>query len=530
MMPFSVPEIEYAAIGDSRVAYQVLGSGPVDLVWIGPWWSHIDGRWEDPIFRHFLRRLADFSRLITFDKRGAGASDRLSTDEHSTWDAWVEDVRAVMAAAGSPRAVVCGVLDSGPVAVLIASRFPELVSQLVLVNSAARFTIGDGYEWGLPRAYAEDFIRATREAWGRGAQLELSSPGRATDPSYREWWNRYQRMSASPEMVESHYRLMMHGDCRAALPAVRVPTLVIHRTEMVTLPLDHGRYLADNIPGATLAELPGSDVPVFSGDADAIIDKIEGFVAGARSEPASLGPSPPPTRKPPTTVESLLEHNAALREDLEQYASELQRTRARAVAAGDSARRDVERDLHDGAQQQLVLLRLKLAATQERIQQQPGSASAMLDEIRTDLDRALAELRDLARGVYPLALETAGLEQALREAVLRAAIPTQLDWDCKRRHPREIEAAVYFSCLEALQNAAKHGGDGTRATIRVAELGGALRFTVTDDGGGFDRAAVPSGAGLANITERLAAVGGSTDIRSEPGRGTTVAGTVPLPD
>jgi hypothetical protein len=160
------PETRYARLENDRIAYQLLGEGPPDLLWVGPWISHIDGRWEDPCFRDLLRRIARFSRLIAFDKRGSGASDRFPAHAAGTWQDWVQDVRAVMRAAGSSRAVVCGVVDGGPVAALFAATYPELVSQLVLVNTAARFTQTDDYPWGGSDEVAEAVIDATRENGG----------------------------------------------------------------------------------------------------------------------------------------------------------------------------------------------------------------------------------------------------------------------------------------------------------------------------------------------------------------------------
>jgi class 3 adenylate cyclase/esterase/lipase len=274
------PETRYARLENDRIAYQVLGEGPPNLLWLGPWISHIDGRWEDPCFRDPLRRIARFSRLVAFDKRGSGASDRFPADAAGTWEDWVQDVRAVMRAAGSGRAVVCGVADGGPVAALLAATYPELVSQLILVNTAARFTQTEDYPWGVSDELAEAVIQATRETWGNGAQLDLTMPSKVSDVGFRRWWNRYQRMSASPATAESQLRIMLGSDCRHALPAVHVPTLVIHRTEIAAIPVEHGRYLADHIEGAKLVELPGADVAVFAGDSDAIVDAIEEFVTG----------------------------------------------------------------------------------------------------------------------------------------------------------------------------------------------------------------------------------------------------------
>ena len=215
--------------------------------------------------------------------------------------------------------------------------------------------------------------------------------------------------------------------------------------------------------------------------------------------------------------------------DLRQHADELRASRARIVSAGDAERRRVERDLHDGAQQHLILLGLKLALAERLIEQDPEAAKAMQGELRGDLDRALSALRDLAPGIYPPLLENEGLGGALGEAVERAAIPATLQCDGTGRYPRELEAAVYFCCLEALQNAAKHAGEGARATVELDERDGALRFSVADDGHGYDAAATANGgAGLQNMMDRIGALGGSLRVESAPGKGTRVIGVLPL--
>jgi signal transduction histidine kinase len=209
---------------------------------------------------------------------------------------------------------------------------------------------------------------------------------------------------------------------------------------------------------------------------------------------------------------------------------ELRASRARVVAAADEERRRVERDLHDGAQQQLVLLGLKLGATQRLIERDPAAGLAMFDELRGDLSTALAELRDLAHGLYPAVLENEGLAAALAQAVARSAIPASLDCDGAGRYPPVLEAAVYFCCLEALQNAAKHAGEGAHADVRLAERDGALAFEVADDGRGFDTTGMDASAGLQNMTDRIGALGGNLQIQSAPGKGTTLTGTIPLAD
>jgi signal transduction histidine kinase len=204
----------------------------------------------------------------------------------------------------------------------------------------------------------------------------------------------------------------------------------------------------------------------------------------------------------------------------------MRESRARIVKAADAERRRMERDLHDGAQQHLVLMQLKLGMAERLLDKDPAAAKAMHAEVRADLERALRELRDLAHGMYPAVLESDGLKGALEAAAERAAIPTSVDCDGAGRYPAEVETAVYFCCLEGLQNAAKHAGDGATAAVMVTEGEGELRFSVRDDGAGFD--GEPSGHGIQNMRDRLGALGGRLHVSSASGSGTTIAGTIPV--
>ncbi len=217
-------------------------------------------------------------------------------------------------------------------------------------------------------------------------------------------------------------------------------------------------------------------------------------------------------------------------EDLQRHAEQLRASRARVVAAADVERRRMERDLHDGAQQQLVLLGLKLAMAERVIEKDAAGATAIHAELREDLSQALSQLRDLAHGIYPAVLENEGLAAALREAANRAAIATEVHCDGAGRYPPELEAAVYFCCLEALQNAGKHAGDGARVTLDLAERGPCLVFQVADDGQGYDATRGSASVGVQNMTDRIGALGGQLSIQSAPGSGTTILGSIPLKD
>jgi signal transduction histidine kinase len=215
-------------------------------------------------------------------------------------------------------------------------------------------------------------------------------------------------------------------------------------------------------------------------------------------------------------------------DELRHKAEELQASRARIVAAADAERRRIERNLHDGAQQRLVALAVKLGLARRLVDANPEQTRGMLDELREELKDAVDELRNLAHGIYPPLLMDQGLAAALGSAAQRTTIPTRVEAGPLGRYPSEVEAAAYFCCLEALQNAMKHAGSAATVVVRVWEEAGALRFTVTDDGSGFDPAAKATGTGFLNMRDRLGAIGGSLRVESAPGAGTSVLGVLPL--
>lgn len=277
----AAPETRYASSDADNIAYQTVGQGPRDIVFMSAWFSHVDGRWEEPRFAAMLQRLATMGRLIVFDKRGSGASDPLGKPE-PTWEDWADDIRSVMDAAGSERASIIGVGDSGPLAMLFAATQPNRVSSLVLVNTGARLMRGDDYPWGLSAAQVQEFLARTRDGWGTGQGVETFGRSVATDDRYRQWWARYQRMSASPGRSTAMARLAFDIDVRRVLPVIHVPTLVLHRTDFTFFPVEFGRYLAEHIPSAKYIELAGADGFIYLGDTDAILGEIEEFVTGAR--------------------------------------------------------------------------------------------------------------------------------------------------------------------------------------------------------------------------------------------------------
>jgi signal transduction histidine kinase len=215
-------------------------------------------------------------------------------------------------------------------------------------------------------------------------------------------------------------------------------------------------------------------------------------------------------------------------DEVRRKAEELQASRARIVAAADAERRRIERNLHDGAQQRLVALAVKLGLARRLAGADPEQTRTMLDELREELKDAVDELRNLAHGIYPPLLMDQGLAAALGSAAQRATLPTRVEAASIGRYPSEVEAAVYFCCLEALQNAMKHAGQAATAVVRVWEEPGALRFSVTDDGAGFDQAAAGGGSGFVNMHDRLGAIGGWLRVESSAGAGTSVLGVLPL--
>ena len=223
--------------------------------------------------------------------------------------------------------------------------------------------------------------------------------------------------------------------------------------------------------------------------------------------------------------------DAALRASLErlrQQALDLQASRARIVSAADAERRRIERDLHDGAQQYLVAMAVKLRLAEQLATQDPAKARATLDQLTADLDQAIEELRSLAHGIYPPLLSSRGLREALGAASRRAPLPAVVAADGIGRYAPEVEAAVYFCCVEALQNAAKHAGDGASANLRVWQEERTLHFDVSDNGCGFDALAGGEGDGLTNMADRLGAVGGRLEVTSAPGTGCSVRGNIPI--
>ncbi|MHB8463252.1 MAG: adenylate/guanylate cyclase domain-containing protein [Acidimicrobiales bacterium] len=274
-----IPKTRYVSVGGSDVAYQVVGDGPVDLVYFNGGASHIDLDWDSPAFGGALRRLASFSRLIRFDRRGAGASDPLPADAALTWEDWVADLEAVLDAAGSERTALFAILDAGPIAMLFAATRPERTSALILANTSARFLEDADYPIGLSQQRAEDVLELISSGWGTEELLHVMDP--ALDGESARRMARANRAALTPRGARDQYRYVLgSADVRAVLPLIRVPTLVLHAADMPLVPLVQGRYVADGIPGATFLEVPGADVGVFIGHTGEIVDAVAEFITG----------------------------------------------------------------------------------------------------------------------------------------------------------------------------------------------------------------------------------------------------------
>jgi len=280
--PFHLPETQYARSGEVNIAYQVVGDAPLDLVFVMGWVSHMEYFWREPRFAKFLMRLASFSRLILFDKRGTGLSDRVPIHELPTLEQRMDDVRAVMEAVGSEKAALVGVSEGGPMCSLFAATYPEKTLALVMIGTYAKRICDDEYPWAPTTEQRQHFFEEMREQWGGPVGVEERAPSVANDPKFRDWWATYLRMGASPGAAVALTQMNAEIDVRRVLPTIRVPSLVIHRTGDLLLNIDEGRFVADCIPGSKFVELPGDDHLPFVGDQDAILDEVEEFLTGVR--------------------------------------------------------------------------------------------------------------------------------------------------------------------------------------------------------------------------------------------------------
>jgi len=327
------PETRYAKSGDVHVAYQVFGEGPINVVLAPGFVSNVESYWDEPELARFLLRLASFARVAMFDKRGTGMSDRVP--ELPGMDQRMDDLRAVMQSAGMEKAALLGVSEGGPLTALYAATHPERCSALVLYGSFARFE-----SWFPTEEALAQFLSYVDEAWGTGGSLPFFAPSRGNDPAFQHWWGRFERLGASPSAAQALMRMNSQIDITDIVPTIRVPTLVIHRTEDVTINVEAGRYLAQHIPGARYIELPGKDHLPFVGDnAAEIADAIEEFLTGA---PA------------PITVDRVLSTVLFI---------DIVGSTERAVSVGDARWRDLLKSFLENARQELDRYRGRLIDT-----------------------------------------------------------------------------------------------------------------------------------------------------------------------
>jgi len=278
----AAPDTRYVQNGDVNIAYQVIGEGDLDIVFVMGWISHLEYFWKHHLFASFLGRLASFSRLILFDKRGTGLSDRVPLSQLPTLEQRMEDVHAVMDAVGSKRAALIGVSEGGPMCALFAATYPERTSAVVMIGTYAKRLKDVDYPWGAEPEDHQRFYDLMRRDWGKAVGIEARAPSMVDDEEFRAWWAEYLRNGASPGAAVALTEMNAQIDVRNVLPLVHVPTLVIHRTGDLCLKVEEGRYVADLIPGCKYVEFDGIDHLPFVGDQDEILDEIEEFLTGMR--------------------------------------------------------------------------------------------------------------------------------------------------------------------------------------------------------------------------------------------------------
>jgi pimeloyl-ACP methyl ester carboxylesterase len=276
---------KYTRSGDIHIAYQAVGEGPLDLVYVQGWVSHVELAWEEPNLERFLRHLASFSRLITFDKRGTGLSDRVPNDQLPTLEERMDDLRAVMDAVGSERAALYGVSEGGNLCALFAATYPERTKALVMYGAFAKRIWSPDYPWAPTPEEREQAYELVESGWGSLMDLSHYVPSKIDDDAFAQRLAKYCRRSASPGAAVALLRMNTEIDIRAILPTIRVPTLLIHRTGDRDVNVEEGRWVAARIAGARFIELPGEDHFPWVGDQDAILEEIQEFLTGVRPTP-----------------------------------------------------------------------------------------------------------------------------------------------------------------------------------------------------------------------------------------------------
>lgn len=275
-------ETKYAKSGNVNIAYQVAGNGPIDLVIVMGWVSNVEYSWEEPSLSNFLTRLSSFSRLIIFDKRGTGLSDRVS--ELPTLEQRMDDVRAVLDAVGSKTASLFGISEGGPMCALFAATYPERISALIIYGSYAKRIWDPEYPWAPTREEREKVYKEVEMGWGGPVGIESLAPSAKNDERFRNWWATYLRRSASPGDAVALLKMNTDIDIRTVLPAIRVPALIMHRVGDQDMNIEEARFMARRIPGAKLVELHGTDHLPWAGDYQQLLDEVELFLTGEHKQ------------------------------------------------------------------------------------------------------------------------------------------------------------------------------------------------------------------------------------------------------
>ena len=275
-------ETRFAAVGADRVAYQITGDGPRDLVLTSGLWSHLDVAWEDPAIARALRRMGSWCRLIRFDRRGSGLSDPRPLDGRSVVDHWIEDLRTVLDTAESQEAIIVSCIDSGPLVLKFAERHPRACSGLVFGITTSSMKRAADYPQGHPHEMLDAWLQQLIANWGTEEGAAAFVPAQAGQPNLLRWYAKYMRAMASPRTVADNMAFIATVDARHVLPAIRVPTLVLARREQKFFTAAQARYVADHIPGAVYHELGGANLNLFWDGAEEILQLIEEFVTGRR--------------------------------------------------------------------------------------------------------------------------------------------------------------------------------------------------------------------------------------------------------
>ena len=283
---FEPPTTQYAKVGDLHIAFQVVGDGPLDLVFVPGWVSNVELGWEEPRQAAFLRGLASFARLILFDKRGTGLSDPVPIDRPPTLEDRMADVNAVMDAANVDRAALFGFSEGGAMSALFGATYPDRISSLVLWGATPRVSWADDWPWGVTRSEGIAQLKSVESGqFNEHFGLDFFVPGVADEPDMVRWWNRTSRLSASPGMYVALIKTNGATDVRSVLPTISVPTLILHRSDDTVVDVRASRYMAEHIPGARLVELPGGDHWPWIGDSDTALGEIQQFLVGSRPQP-----------------------------------------------------------------------------------------------------------------------------------------------------------------------------------------------------------------------------------------------------